>query len=232
MRLCRYIYVLVFAFAMLIASFSHAQQDENWQKQVDKYLATVEDERKGGIQDTGEYLSAIYELTILYYEAERYDDVIVFSLEADTLFRQYFSSITGLHISLLARLANAFSAQQDYYRAASAQLEMISLEEFVYENGGVTIDEYIVRLPMIVDDYRVLASYTRQISDKETTIKALLYACFLMEKNNIVDSCKYAENIYYSLYNDYLEIDSLDLAAQYYTKEYHACQNTQQKPNC
>ena len=123
---------LLLLFVLTISVNCFAQQNDNWQKEVSGHLSLIEKERKNGISDTSSYLSALYELSILYYEKGQWDEVVVLSLEADSLFRQFFSSITGLHISLLARLANAFFEQEDYYRAASAQLEMISLEEFLF----------------------------------------------------------------------------------------------------
>lgn len=212
---------LLLLFVLTISVNCFAQQNDNWQKEVSGHLSLIEKERKNGITDTSSYLSALYELSILYYEKGQWDEVVVLSLEADSLFRQYFSSITGLHISLLARLANAFSKQKEYYRAASAQLEMISLEEFLFSKGRVeTIDGLKIPLQTIVDDYRVFASFTRYVPDHETTKQALKYAIKLMEENNIVDSCEYAWNIYGQLFGEYYEDpDSIDLAIYYKEKE-------------
>lgn len=209
-------YKLLLALALLAGLNTFAQQDEKWQKEVNDYLSIVSKERQNGVTDTLNYLSALYELSILYYEAERYEDVVVCSLEADSLFRKMVYVPIGFHISLLSRLAKSFSELKDYYNASSAQFAMLSLEEFVFNNGGRTIDNYKVKLQDIVEAYRIYANYTRQIPDMETTKLALLYACRLMEENNIVDS----SYIYSALGSVYLEEDSLELAYQYFLKEY------------
>ena len=223
----KYKKILILAVALSASIFSYAQQDSTWQEEVNYYLSVVAYERQNGITNFENYLSALYELALYYYEAERYDDAIEYSLEADYYFRQ-IPQIAGYHISLLQRLADSYFKIENYPQAISAQSDMIAYKEFIYyKNEGKTIDEYEVKLQHIVENYRILSVYAHRANDTAMRKKALLTACDLMEKNDLIDSCENADAIYFLLYNIYFDIhcensdiDPLNKALDYLYKQY------------
>lgn len=211
--------ILLVAFLSLITNQAFTQT-ENWQQEVDKYNSILEQERHIGIADTGRYLDALYELSFLYYEVEKYNDVINISIEADALSRHYYSSVMGKHVALLARLANSYEQINNYPNAIDVQIKMLDMEEDIYSNGKITKDGLYIGLPDIVKDYLVLSSFTIMVRDAVKTKESLLHACELMEKNDIVDSIEMAGFIYENIVNLYYFIyDSVDLAVQYQTKK-------------
>ncbi|MBQ3946052.1 MAG: hypothetical protein II670_10675, partial [Alphaproteobacteria bacterium] len=211
--------ILALSFVLPICHISYAQTDDDWRKMVNKNLAIVERKRQNGIKNVGEYISATVSLAYLYNNAQKYDSVVYYGVEADSLLRNNLSEILGAHINFLALIAQSFFYLEDYNQAASYQEDMISLEEYVISHGGKTVDGYVPRLSIIVDDYRVLASLTREIPDQEATKHALQQAIKLMEDNDVVDSCENAGYIYGQMSFIYFDSDSLDLAISYVEKE-------------
>ncbi len=212
--------ILVFTVLLIVGHCSFAQQEENWQKKVEEYLSIVEIERQNGITDTAKYLSAIYQLSFLYVEAEQYDSVIKYSYEADALFRQLFFRVPSYHIFLLYNLADACAEQKDYSNAVAVQNELIRLLEYIYYiDGGKTFDEYEVKPQYIVHAYEVLSSFAKKISDAEITKQALKNAYGLMWLENIADSCENASNICSQLSDIYYDADSINEAIYYKRKE-------------
>ena len=226
-----YKYLLALAFAMLFSNLSFAQQDDKWQQKVDGYLSIIESERNQGIADTINYLDALFELSKLYYDAERYNEVIKLSIEADTLYEQYNLPLTGEYIMLLIRLSNSFFEEKFFFQAAEVESVVLYWMEYVYNNGGITIDEIEIGPHHIVETYRALAALTSLIQepDMEESRRVILNkeflqkACKLMEEKNIVDSCEYAWDIYDRLSAAYRDEDSLYKAISYTEKMYSIC---------
>ena len=227
MRLCRYKYVLVFAFAMLIASFSHAQQDENCLKDVNYSLFdNNSDILFSG--DTISYLYSIWNQIKMYEETGPIDSIISCGVKACSYFQHPSDRTSGLQLIILSAIAYSYDVLEDYYHAVAAQKELLLLKNYAFENGGVTFDGFVVSPIDIVEEYKILAEYTEKLEDYEITKCILKRAIRLMEDNHVVDSCESALDIYRQLilvYYNENSFEGLRWARYYLNKEIDLCEH-------
>ena len=218
----KHIYKIILILVFLpICHGSYAQTDDEWREKVNKNLAIVESEWQSKSEISVEYLFALDELVELYYSAEQYYDAIKYGIELDSIHREFFAEPSSILCRTVTRVANAYSKLGDHSVATKQQLNLISLDEYVYNNGGKTFDDYSVTLSMIVEDYRVLAAFATEDSNFLLTKMALKYAIKLMEENDIVDSCHIPWNIYGRMVAEYClptHTDNIDIDSAIYYK--------------